>query len=203
MNEETQQLMFSSASNEWSTPAEMFHQLELRFGPFTLDPAATAANAKCPKFFTAEDDGLLQSWQGHSVFCNPPYGRQIGKWVEKAFKESRQPATQVVLLIPARTDTAYWHEYVMRSDCIAFIKGRLRFGNSKNCAPFPSAVIFMGFIDADRTEAEAWLPGLMVLNATHKNAQEATKAPASQPGHMPGRNGQAEGARGPHKPPPL
>ena len=87
------------------------------------------------------DNGLTQDWRGHTVFVNPPYGRGIKDWIEKAYKESRAPDTIVVMLIPARTDTKYWHEYVMKSNSIYFVKGRLKFGNGENSAPFPSAVI--------------------------------------------------------------
>src|SRR5215207_7216592 len=96
---------YSSKSNEWGTPRDLFDALNGEFN-FTLDPCATPENAKCEKFFTKETDGLSQCWCGQSVFMNPPYGREIGKWVRKAFESSLKGAT-VVCLIPARTDTAY------------------------------------------------------------------------------------------------
>lgn len=95
--------LFTSNTEEWATPQAFFNQLNKEFN-FTLDPCATAENAKCKKYFTKEQNGLLQSWAGETVFCNPPYGRQIAKWVEKAYEETRRGAT-VVMLIPARTDT--------------------------------------------------------------------------------------------------
>jgi phage N-6-adenine-methyltransferase len=95
-------------------------------------------NAKCKRYFTKEQDGLVQNWQG-SVWCNPPYGKEIGKWLKKAY-ESYLDGARVVLLVPARTDTAWWHDYAMKGE-IRFIRGRLKFGDSKNSAPFPSAVI--------------------------------------------------------------
>ena len=101
---------FSAASNEWATPQDFFDVLDAEFG-FTLDPCATAENAKCAQYFTQSDDGLSQPWEG-MVFMNPPYGREIGAWVAKAHSESLKGAT-VVCLIPARTDTRYWHEYVI------------------------------------------------------------------------------------------
>tara|TARA_A100001035_G_C27498824_1_gene371051 strand:+ start:105 stop:578 length:474 start_codon:yes stop_codon:yes gene_type:complete len=141
MDKNTQVVMFSSKTGEWATPQEFFDKLNWRFGPFDLDPCADAANAKCAKFYTMQDDGLSQSWEGHNSFINPPYGRGIDKWIKKAYEESRKENTKVVMLIPARTDTKYWHQYVMRADEIHFVKGRLKFGDSENAAPFPSAVI--------------------------------------------------------------
>lgn len=131
---------FSSKTNEWSTPQSFFDELDKEFN-FTLDPCATHDKAKCEKYYTIEDDGLLQDWSKDIVFMNPPYGREIKHWVQKAYEESLKGAT-VVCLIPARTDTSYWHEYVFdKADDIRFIKGRLKFGDGKNSAPFPSAVI--------------------------------------------------------------
>jgi site-specific DNA-methyltransferase (adenine-specific) len=134
-------VMFSSETDMWATPQEFFAELDQEFN-FTLDPCASPENAKCAKYFTVEDDGLRQDWAGHTVFCNPPYGRQIGKWVKKCYEESRKPGTTVVMLIPARTDTSYFHDYVYnKAREIRFIRGRLKFGNSKNSAPFPSMVV--------------------------------------------------------------
>ena len=131
---------FSSATNEWSTPQAFYEELDREFR-FTLDPCATPENAKCYKYFTKEENGLVQDWSKDTVFMNPPYGREIGKWVKKAHNEAMEGAT-VVCLIPARTDTAYWHEYVIGGNAeVRFIKGRLKFGDSKNSAPFPSAVV--------------------------------------------------------------
>lgn len=135
-------LMFSSKRMDWETPQDFFDKLNVEFH-FTLDPCANEQNAKCKKFYTIEQDGLTQSWQGEIVFCNPPYGRELSKWVEKAYKESRKPNTIVVMLIPARTDTKYFHQYIYKKSEIRFIKGRLKFGNSTNGAPFPSMVVVM------------------------------------------------------------
>lgn len=133
--------MFSSATDLWATPQQFFNKLNEEFG-FTLVPCATSQNAKCANYFTQEIDGLKQDWGGHTVFCNPPYGRELPKWVQKAYSESRKPNTTVVMLIPARTDTTYFHEYIYhKARDIRFIKGRLKFGNSKNSAPFPSMVV--------------------------------------------------------------
>ncbi len=135
----TMTVHYSSLSNEWATPAELFARLDAEFG-FTLDPCATAENAKCQKFFSQADDGLRQSWAGERVFMNPPYGRQIGAWMRKAFEES-QNGTLVVCLIPARTDTSYWHEYCMNASEIRLLRGRVKFGGQPQGAPFPSAIV--------------------------------------------------------------
>ena len=135
--------LFTSNSDEWATPQDVFDKLNREFH-FDLDPCATANNHKTDWYFTAEQDGLDQNWGGHKVFCNPPYS-EIDKWVEKAWRESRQDYTTVVLLIPARTDTRYFHNFICNRAEIRFIKGRLKFGQSKNSAPFPSmVVIFRG-----------------------------------------------------------
>ena len=132
-------LMFSSNDMTFSTPQDFFDRLNEEFN-FTLDPCCVKETAKCKTYFTPEIDGLTQSWEGYTVFMNPPYGREIGRWLKKAYEESLK-GTTVVCLIPARTDTKYWHDYCMNADEIRFVKGRLKFGNSTNSAPFPSAVI--------------------------------------------------------------
>jgi len=143
MNKE---LMFSSNDNSWATPQSFFDSLNEEFN-FTLDPCATPKTAKCDKFYTKHDDGLSKDWGGETVFCNPPYGRQIGKWVKKCYKEAAKDNTIVVMLIPARTDTRYFHDYIYKNHEIRFVKGRLKFVDSKgNCfspAPFPSMVVVM------------------------------------------------------------
>ena len=137
MNKE---LMFSSKTDMWATPQEFYDKLNDEFN-FTLDPCATEDNAKCDNFFTADDDGLKQDWSGNSVFCNPPYGRAIKDWVKKSYEESLKTNTTVVMLIPSRTDTIYFHEFIYGKAEIRFIKGRLKFGDAKNSAPFPSIVV--------------------------------------------------------------
>lgn len=133
--------MYSSNSEEWATPQAIFDELDKEYH-FTLDPCATPENAKCKRFFTKEQDGLKQSWHGETVFCNPPYGRAIKDWVKKAHEEAVKGAT-VVLLIPARTDTAYFHDFIYGKHEIRFIRGRLHFNESKNAAPFPSMIVIM------------------------------------------------------------
>ena len=127
--------MFTSETDVWSTPQDFYNKINLEFD-FELDVCALPENAKCPNYFTPEQDGLAQDWTG-ACWCNRPYGREIGKWVKKA-SESK---AIVVCLVPARTDTAWWHDYAMKADEIRFIRGRLKFGNSKNSAPFPSALL--------------------------------------------------------------
>jgi site-specific DNA-methyltransferase (adenine-specific) len=141
MDKQTQVIMFSSKTGEWATPQDFFDKLNWRFGPFDLDPCADVSNTKCANFFTESEDGLSQDWEGFTAFVNPPYGRGIDKWIKKGYDESRKKNTKVVMLIPARTDTKYWHQYVMRADEVYFVKGRLKFGDCTNSAPFPSAVV--------------------------------------------------------------
>lgn len=131
---------FSSETDLWATPQDVFDALNAEFH-FTLDPCATPENAKCKKYYTREQDGLSQDWTGEVVFMNPPYGREIGKWVEKLSEVGG------VALLPARTDTRWFHDYIYNKAEIRFIKGRLKFGGAKNSAPFPSMVVVF---DADR-----------------------------------------------------
>jgi len=124
-----------------ATPQDFFDELNLEFG-FEVDVCAMPSNAKCETYYTPEQDGLNQHWEG-VCWMNPPYGREIGKWMEKAYNSSLSGAT-VVCLVPSRTDTRWWHKHAMKGE-IRFIKGRLKFGDAKNSAPFPSAlVIFRG-----------------------------------------------------------
>ena len=133
-------LLQQPKSHEWETPIELFRELDAEFG-FQLDAAASLDNTLCQHFYTAEMDALRFDWAwAESVFCNPPYGNQIGRWVEKGYEEAQNGAT-VVMLIPARTETRYWHDYVMRAAEIRFIRGRLRFSGATVNAPFPSAVV--------------------------------------------------------------
>lgn len=131
--------LFTSNTPEWATPQDFFNKLNEEFH-FTLDPCSNDSNHKCDKYFTEEQDGLIQSWDNEIVFCNPPYGKVLKDWVRKA---SEAEGGVVVMLIPARTDTRYFHEYIYQKPNveIRFIKGRLKFGGSKNSAPFPSMVV--------------------------------------------------------------
>lgn len=130
----------TSNSNEWATPQKFFEELDAEFH-FTLDPCCTHENAKCKRHFTKADDGLSRNWGGQRVFCNPPYGKEIGKWVRKCYEESRKEDTLIVMLIPARTDTSYFHDYIYHKAEIRFIRGRLHFNESSQGAPFPSMVV--------------------------------------------------------------
>ena len=129
---------YSSKTCEWATPRWLFDALNAEFG-FELDPCATQGNAKCKRFFTKAEDGLKQDWGAVTVFMNPPYGRPIRRWMAKAFESARNGAT-VVCLVPARTDTEWWHRYVMKGE-IRLFKGRITFEGGAHGAPFPSAVV--------------------------------------------------------------
>ena len=130
---------FSSTSDDWATPQDFFDALDAEFG-FALDVCASPTNTKCLNYFTRAEDGLSQDWGRERCWMNPPYGREIKAWMQKAVEASRQGAL-VVCLVPARTDTAWWHDYAARADEIRFVRGRLRFGNARHSAPFPSAVL--------------------------------------------------------------
>lgn len=131
---------FSSKTDLWSTPDDFFQILDSEYR-FTLDPCSTKENKKCEFHFTKEDDGLSRDWEKHRVFMNPPYGREIKKWMRKA-SESCSHGALVVCLVPSRTDTEWFHSYAMPYE-IRFIKGRLKFGGNKNPAPFPSCLVIM------------------------------------------------------------
>ena len=134
------ELMFSSKTDMWSTPQKFYDKLNKEFN-FDLDVCANIDNNKCDLYFTEEENGLTQDWEGFTVFCNPPYGRVLKEWVKKCYDESLKPNTRVVMLIPARTDTIYFHKYIYNIATIRFLKGRLKFGDCKNSAPFPSMVV--------------------------------------------------------------
>lgn len=134
---------FSSKSNEWATPQDFFDRLNEEFH-FTLDAAATPENAKCDRYFTLRQNGLIQDWTGETVWLNPPYARQIQRWIDKA----KYAKATTVCLVPARTDTRWWAQFwdyknhkPIENCEVRFIKGRLRFGNHETNAAFPSAVV--------------------------------------------------------------
>ena len=131
---------FSSATDLHATPQDFFDRLDAEFG-FDLDVCASPENAKCTIYFTKEDDGLSRDCTA-VVWLNPPYGREIGRWLRKANESVKDNGATVVCLVPARTDTNWWHEYVIKHE-VRFVRGRLKFGNAKNSAPFPSAVVIM------------------------------------------------------------
>lgn len=143
MISELSKVAIKHQTDEWTTPRGLFESLDREFH-FTLDPCCTHDNYLCDKYYTEEEDGLEQSWGGETVFCNPPYS-EAARWVEKAFYESRADNTTVVMLLPSRTDTRYFHDFILHRSEIRFVAGRLRFGNSKSNAPFSSMiVIFRG-----------------------------------------------------------
>jgi phage N-6-adenine-methyltransferase len=147
----TPSVHFTSRSSEWTTPKWLFDALNRVFG-FTLDPCSTHENAKCERHFTIDEDGLDQDWGHEVVFMNPPYGREIGLWMQKAF-EAAETGACVVCLVPARTDTQWWHEFATRGK-IGLFRGRLKFGTAKNSAPFPSALVIFNWLVNGRFEPE-------------------------------------------------
>jgi len=139
--------LMSGLRQDWETPNQLFWMLNERFH-FTLDACAIAANAKVPRFLSPENDGLHSDWSG-VVWCNPPYGRGLGKWVEKAFRERHcERGPTVVMLLPARTDTSWFHDYVLRAEAVEFLRGRLEFEHpnrtGRSRAPFPSMIVVFG-----------------------------------------------------------
>lgn len=138
--------LFTSDTAEWATPQDFYDALDQEFH-FNLDPCGTDDNAKCQCYYTKEDDGLIKEWPG-VVYMNPPYGREIGKWVAKAASEAKKGA-MVVCLLPSRTDTRWFHDHIWDKEKhrpregvqVRLLKGRLKFGGSKNSAPFPSMVV--------------------------------------------------------------
>mgnify|MGYP001580132719 CR=1 FL=1 len=134
---------FSSKTSEWETPRKLFDELDKEFH-FNVDPCATRENAKCEEFYTKKENGLTIEWIGN-IFMNPRYGREIGKWIRKAYESSLKDSSTVVCLLPARTDTKWFHDYCMKGE-IRFLRGRLKFGGAKNSAPFPSMIVIFGRI---------------------------------------------------------
>lgn len=141
--------LFTSEKEDWEPPDQYFEELNEEFH-FDIDVAASHENAKLPRYFTKENNALTQRWEGN-VFCNPPYGRDLRKWVEKAHKEYlRDPNRVIVFLIPSRTDTSYWHDFIFDKATVRFLRGRLKFeveGEPKDAAPFPSALVIYGKVN--------------------------------------------------------
>jgi phage N-6-adenine-methyltransferase len=128
---------FSSKTDNWATPQWLFDLLDGEFS-FDFDVCADETNAKCSRYYDLDDDGLKQEWRD-ACWLNPPYGREIGKWVKKAYESSHLGAT-VVCLLPARTDTAWFHDYCIKGE-VRLLRGRLKFGDGKSPAPFPSMIV--------------------------------------------------------------
>ena len=140
-------LMFSSKEERWQTPDDVFNKLNKEFD-FTLDPCCQHDSAKCDKYYTPVEDGLIQSWENEIVFVNPPYGRELKKWVKKSHDEVIENGSTVVMLIPARTDTSYFHDYIYNKFEVRFVRGRIKFVNpetkqQKDPAPFPTMIVVM------------------------------------------------------------
>lgn len=132
--------LFTSNTDLWATPQSFFDEWNSKYN-FETDVCATAENAKCEIYFSPEENGLLQEWKG-TCWMNPPYGREISKWVKKAYESSLNGAV-VVCLLPARTDTRWFHNYCLKGD-ITFLRGRLKFNEVKWNAPFPNMVVIFG-----------------------------------------------------------
>lgn len=135
----------TSNKDDWETPQKLFDQLNEEFH-FTLDAASSDQNAKCEHHYTASNSGLEHSWEGETVFCNPPYGRNIGDWIRKASQEASKPDTLVVLLVPARTDTRWFQNHILPRAEVRFLPGRLKYevnGQAGEAAPFPSMIVVM------------------------------------------------------------
>jgi phage N-6-adenine-methyltransferase len=174
---------FGSASDDWATPPHVFAALDAEFH-FELDVCANAENAKCERYFTLADAGLSQTWRGR-VWMNPPYGRTIGAWMLKAATSARAGST-VVCLVPARTDTAWWHEQVIVAGSeVRLVRGRLKFGNGRNAAPFPSAIVVFR---PERTDlrVSAWVPPRADSMKSQRRASVAT-CPANVDSQPKGR----------------
>jgi phage N-6-adenine-methyltransferase len=162
------EIQASSKKDDWETPQFLFDALHNKYN-FTLDACASHENAKLPNYYTKKEDALIQKWGGRT-FCNPPYNRSVGKWAKKAYEESQQPYNELVcLLIPARVDTSYWHEYIFGKAEITFLRGRLKFeiqGVSGDPATFPSAIVVYGTEKKDITfkEQSEWKRILLESN---------------------------------------
>lgn len=131
-------LIFSSKTDLWTTPQSFFDEVNAVFG-FETDLCALPENAKCEKYYTPDDDALTKDWHG-VCWMNPPYGRGINAWIAKAYASAKQNRATIVCLLPARTDTKWWHDYCANAE-VSFLRGRLKFGGNKNNAPFPNALV--------------------------------------------------------------
>lgn len=131
--------LYSSKKVEWETPQPIFDFINKEWH-FDVDVCALPENAKCDTYYTPDQDGLKQIWLG-ACWMNPPYGRDIAKWMRKAYNTAKSNHGSVVALVHARTDTKWWHDYAMKATYIIFIKGRLKFGNAEASCPFPSCFV--------------------------------------------------------------
>jgi phage N-6-adenine-methyltransferase len=136
----TMAVMTASENMKWATPQAWFDYLDLEFD-FTLDPCCEHETAKCKRHFTPAEDGLAHEWTDERVYMNPPYGRELGVWMAKAYRECRDNGALVVAFVPARVDTEWWHQYAAKATEVRFPKGRVKFAGADNSAPFPVAVV--------------------------------------------------------------
>ena len=135
-------LHFSSETDQWATPQAVFDWLDEQFGPHDLDAAADSTNNKCDDYISAEDDALTVPWVGTRVWLNPPYGRGLARWATKAIDEiDAGNCDSITILVPARTDTNWFIDLADRAHRIVFVKRRLRFGDGSRDAPFPTAIL--------------------------------------------------------------
>lgn len=147
--------LMSSDRMDWETPQKLFDELNAEFR-FDIDLAANETNHKCTRYFgpgspiVGGENALAISWYGYRGWLNPPYGKELPEWIARAYNFTRNDKTLVVMLIPARTDTRYWHDYVMKAEEVRFLKGRLKFVGAKSSAPFPSAIIVFGNKEGER-----------------------------------------------------
>lgn len=139
VSDHSRKVMSSSKDMTWATPQQWFDYLDLEFG-FTFDPCCHHETAKCVKHYTPAEDGLSRSWADERVFMNPPYGKDLPKWMRKAYIESRDNGALVVCFVPARVDTNWWHTYASKGE-VRSPKGRVKFAGADNSAPFPVAIV--------------------------------------------------------------
>ena len=134
------EVLTCSGDITWATPQEWFDYLNLEF-KFTLDPCCVEATAKCKRFYTPETDGLNHSWADERVFMNPPYGKELPRWMNKAYTEARDNGALVVCFVPARVETQWWHQSAVKASEIRFPVGRVKFVGAEAVAPFPVAIV--------------------------------------------------------------
>jgi phage N-6-adenine-methyltransferase len=139
-NAQTWGAKFSSERPDWRTPRWLFDKLAAHY-QFSIDLAASADNALLPRFYTEQDSAFLHSWQGETAFLNPPYGRELAGWCERAEYAARRQGAVIVALLPVRTGVKWWHEYIAHKATVMFLKGRLKFDGVAFNAPFDSAIV--------------------------------------------------------------
>ena len=145
MNDNDRKALFGSGKQDWETPDKVFKYADRKYGPFDLDAAATRENAKVARFLSPAEDALSVPWHATRVWLNSPYARGItGLWLKKAHEEAIR-GVKVCCLVPVRSDTKYWHAYVIPFATVEYIKGRIQFVGAPRPAPFPSALVTFGY----------------------------------------------------------